>query len=261
MCVIFFRRRRNNGNSWPRSVQHWWWQPQVTGGRRFIWGGGEVRVECQWWTLARVWDPAEFDEEPLKEELNYVQIFPKFYLLWCSTCMFFYFIYRFYLHVHLQLVFQNLDPITPIVFVVCVWKNAPISLKASPFHQVSHPFWGQNGLLIFCAYLSELKGNRTEREYRKKKMCWHSNYLRGLKAFQDINVFIKIEHEQLKSFDSVFTDWQMFGWWDEVKSSSRVVFWPGGHLVLNRCWDVFWYSYTYILITHITDNSRVMFFM
>ena len=48
----------------------------------------------------------------------------------------------------------------PIVLwlTVCVWTNAGISLKASPSHQVSHPFWGQNGLPIFCAYLGELKG-------------------------------------------------------------------------------------------------------
>ena len=76
-------------------------------------------------------------------------------------------------------------------------KNAPISLKASPFHQVSHPFWGQNGLPIFCAYLGELK-----RKMGKRRCvdCWHSDYFRILKAFQaiyiHINVFSEIQHDQ-----------------------------------------------------------------
>ena len=130
-------------------------------------------------------------------------------------------------------------------FVVCIWTNAGISLKASPFHQVSHPFWGQNGLPTFCSYLGELKGKMGKED------------LRVLKAFQDINVFSrKSDRERqslLKSFDSVFTDWQMCWWSDEVKSSSRVVFWTGGHLVLNRCWHVFWYSYTYIYICNLKN--------
>ena len=64
--------------------------------------------------LARVWDPGEVDEEPLKEETNSVQIMFRTFL---SSMMFYLRVfnsaYRFYLYGHLELVFPNMDPIIP----------------------------------------------------------------------------------------------------------------------------------------------------
>ena len=98
-----------------------------------------------------------------------------------------------------------------------------------------------------------------EREDGKDKMCWlltfqlfqnpqgFSRYIYIYQCLQWDPTWSDPERQTLlKSFDSVFTDWQMFWWSDKVKSSSRVVFWTGGHLVLNRCRHVFWYSYIYI---------------
>ena len=244
MCVIFCRRRRNNGKSWPRSVQHWWWQPQVTGGRRCIWGRGRLewisvvdfgkslRPHWIWWRTFK-------GRAELCADLSKILSSMMFYL------------YVFFFLLYMQILFV-------CAFAACVSEygsNHPIVLwfayenmrrfpkvftlpSLSPFLRSKWPSY-----FLCIPQWTEREQNWTG--ISEKKMCWHSNYLRVLKAFQDINVFIKIEHDQLKSFDSVFTDWQMFGWSDEVKSSSRVVFRPGGHLVLNRCWDVFWYSYTY----------------
>ena len=197
MCVIFCRRRRNNGNSWPRSAQHWWWRLQVTGVRRCIWGRGEVgvvgkslRPRWSWWRLC----------------------FEPFCLLWCSICVF--------LTLHTDSICMGIWSLCFAIwiqsshsFVVCIWTNAGISLKASPFHQVSHLFWGQNGLPTFCSYLGELKGKMGKED------------LRVLKAFQDINVFSRKSDPErqslLKSFDSVFTDWQMFWWsWGQKQLQS-----------------------------------------
>lgn len=62
------------------------------------------------------WDPAEFDEEPLKEETNYVQIMFRTFLCSMMFCLgVFNYVHRFYLHGHLELVFRNMDPIIPIV--------------------------------------------------------------------------------------------------------------------------------------------------